>query len=194
MTDFTYYCLIISYIGPTIMFAIAFIYGFFQIKDWKKKKRLEKQSDIAEKVLHYLDNSEIDFRELVEFKSNSFHIYDRNSKGNKDKMASLSPEKQEQFRKRLDQDPEELRNYIKSLRNVSMVLRKAHLISLRLSSDKAQKILSELMESLKQLIREIILVFYKLDTIITQWYVEMSAARSKRKNHKQMSTGPISKH
>ena len=139
------------------MFAIAFIYGFFQIKDWKKKKRLEKQSDIAEKVLHYLDNSEIDFRELVEFKSNSFHIYDRNSKGNKDKMASLSPEKQEQFRKRLDQDPEELRNYIKSLRNVSMVLRKAHLISLRLSSDKAQKILSELMESLKQLIREIIL-------------------------------------
>ena len=98
----------------TIFLAGLGAYAAWSLRLWKHQKKLEKQSNQAENLLIALNSFEIKILELLRYRG-SFLIYSKDSEENQNKAESLPADKKQEFLKRMQVDPLELNNYLKSL-------------------------------------------------------------------------------
>lgn len=128
----------------------SFFYGPYFIGKWKKEKRAEKLSAVAEEALNHLDLFKDQIDAWVKF-ANTWFIYNRHSYQNCQTLAQLPEEKKEELKNQFNNDKYEIHNYCKEANQIIEELRRAKYKILRLSNPDLKKIINELEATVKTL-------------------------------------------
>lgn len=95
----------------TLISLVFYFYGF------RKEKRIEKRSAIAEKSLIDLEHFIFQVTDWIA-KSSAWFLYSKHSKGNKCKWKEASEEKKQELNKMNENDPYELSNHCQSFKDM----------------------------------------------------------------------------
>jgi len=133
---------LLSGIGTIILAILGF--------RWKNEKRLEKLSDISYEALNDLDLFKEKILEWLDW-VDSWIVYDRDSKANKEKYNSLSFEKQQKFTKYFDADKYEVHNFVKIGNEILQILNKIKNKILRLDNSDLESYISKFHKEIKNL-------------------------------------------
>ena len=93
----------------TLVSAVFYFFWF------RKEKRIEKRSSIAEESLIGLEHFIFQLTDWISRSSTCF-LYSKHSKGNKRQWQEASEEKRQELNKMYETDPYELRNHCQSLK------------------------------------------------------------------------------
>lgn len=128
----------------------SFFYGPYLIERWKKEKRAEKLSDVAEEALNHLDlfRDRIDI--WVKF-ANFWFVYNRHSYQYTQILAQLPEDEKEKLTSQFNNDKYEVHNYCKEAYQIMEELRRVKYKILRLSNPNLESAITEFEKVVKTL-------------------------------------------
>jgi hypothetical protein len=140
---------LLSGIG-TILLALAAITAPLYFWRWRREKREEKMSLIAEEALNHLESSIIRVKAWIELAS-SFLVYSKNSPENISQYQAASKEEQEKLQRLYAEDLYEVGNYCRKFNAISDEFIIAKNRAARLGNTEIDRQFDELSQIMKKL-------------------------------------------
>jgi hypothetical protein len=138
----------------TFILGVASCFGVGSFDESMKQKKMEKRSDIAEEALNRLDILKKDFDEWCP-RADSWFVYSRRSTENVQQLNALDSDKQKEFLNTLDNDPDEVSNYIKRGDAILNELRGIKNKVIRLSDLDLINEINELISEIEKIIKRV---------------------------------------
>lgn len=128
----------------------SFFYGPYFIGRWKREKRAEKLSDVAEEALNHLDVFKDHVDIWIKF-ANAWFVYNRHSNQNVLVLAQLPEIEKEKLTNEFNNDKYEIHNYCKEANQIIEELRRVKYKILRLSNPHLETKINEFEKIIKTL-------------------------------------------